>query len=389
MSDIDVIAYAMSQTYTDEEIAGGGAIKGKNCQIYSVTDITGGKRVTFKWYLDNGTEKTSVMDVMNGTKGEDGQQGEDGVGIESIEVDGTNLICVYTDGTQSDPIPIPTVAGEGVPSGGSAGQVLAKKTGSDYDTEWVTPSGGGGDSSLTSAVTSNLTVGAIASGTTLAQGTTFTDFVKKLLITEIAPTLTFSISKSGSVVYGSSYSETLTVNVSDMGTAKKIKSISWYKGGSLLRTDTIDSAVAGTWTYTDATAVTDSTSYSATITYTKSDDTDDSISKNALITFYYNKFYGAVDSINPSEATVEALTPIIGTGKGGTYSFTVTNGRICYAYPKSLGSLSTIKDGNGFSLFDSFTKTEQTYTQDGKSVVYNRYVLTDATTITSYTVTFA
>src|SRR5690606_12795945 len=32
--------------------------------------------------------------------------------------------------------------GEGVPAGGSAGQVLAKASGSDYDTEWVASGGG-------------------------------------------------------------------------------------------------------------------------------------------------------------------------------------------------------------------------------------------------------
>lgn len=34
-------------------------------------------------------------------------------------------------------------AGPGVPTGGTAGQVLAKVDGTDYNTEWVTPSGGG------------------------------------------------------------------------------------------------------------------------------------------------------------------------------------------------------------------------------------------------------
>lgn len=35
-------------------------------------------------------------------------------------------------------------AGVGVPTGGTAGQVLAKKSGTNYDTEWVDQSGGGG-----------------------------------------------------------------------------------------------------------------------------------------------------------------------------------------------------------------------------------------------------
>ena len=34
--------------------------------------------------------------------------------------------------------------GPGIPAGGLAGKVLAKKTDTDYDTEWVTQTGGGG-----------------------------------------------------------------------------------------------------------------------------------------------------------------------------------------------------------------------------------------------------
>ena len=50
-----------------------------------------------------------------GTNGQDGQDGQDGA------------------------------AGEGVAPGGDAGQILAKATGADYDTEWIdAPSGGGG-----------------------------------------------------------------------------------------------------------------------------------------------------------------------------------------------------------------------------------------------------
>ena len=253
----------------------------------------------------------------------------------------------------------------------------------------VQPSSGGGGGALEQDVTSNITVGAIPAGTTLTEGTSLTELFQKLLISEIAPTIGFSISKSGNVAKGGSYTETLTVNVSNMGSAKKIKSIAWYEGNTVKQTDTIDSTTTGSWTFTMPTATTDTTTFKAVVTYTKSDNNDTSVTKTASITFYYNKFYGAVNDLDPTEATVEALTSALATGKGGTYSFTVSNGRICYAYPKSLGALTSIKDGNGFSLFDSFTRTEQSYTQAGDTVAYYRYVLTDATTVSSYSVTFA
>ena len=223
----------------------------------------------------------------------------------------------------------------------------------------------------------------------LAQGTTFTEFVQKLLISEVAPTISFSISKSGNVEVGGSYTETLTLSVTAMGSAKKIKTIAWYEGNTLKQTDTIDSTTIGSWSYTMDTATTTNTTFKAIVTYTKSDDNDTTVTKTASISFYYKKFYGGVVSMNPDEGTVESLTSALATAKGGTYSFTITAGRICYAYPKSLGALTSIKDGNGFSLFDSFTRTEQNYTQHGNTVVYYRYVLTDATTVSGYSVTFA
>lgn len=285
-----------------------------------------------------------------------------------------------------------------IPEGGTGTEVVANPEGEATDELdkvqigegiYSIPTGGGGDASLESDVLTNTAVGAIPSGTTLPRGTSFTDFVKKLTISEVAPTISFSISKSGNVARGTSWTETLTLSVTAMGSAKKIKTIAWYEGNTLKQTDTIDSATTGSWTYTMETATTDSTTFKAVVTYTKSDDTDTSVTKTASISFYYNKFYGGVSDLNPSEATVEALTSALATGKGGTYSFTVSAGRICYAYPKSLGALTSIKDGNGFSLFDSFTRTEQTYTQAGDSVVYYRYVLTDATTVSGYSVTFA
>lgn len=45
--------------------------------------------------------------------------------------------------------------GQGVPTGGTAGQVLQKASGADYDTEWATPAAGGGSSGITSVVNPN------------------------------------------------------------------------------------------------------------------------------------------------------------------------------------------------------------------------------------------
>lgn len=73
-----ITAYALSQSYTDQSMAGGGAVAGKPCQIESIVDIEGGHRITFMWELEDGTKKTQSMDVMNGERGETGPRGEKG-----------------------------------------------------------------------------------------------------------------------------------------------------------------------------------------------------------------------------------------------------------------------------------------------------------------------
>lgn len=486
---MDLTVLSLSKKYTADSMEGAGAVKGKPCQIQSITEIEGGKRITFLWVDNSEVEHTSVLDVMNGAKGEQGEVGPQGIqgpkgndgangpqgiqgpqglqgevgaqgltgpqgpqGIQGIQGpkgdDGypfliykqyddisefnasdfpeIGLMFMVMTFVEEQGYPVYRYTGEGTPpyslvtymntegikgdkgdkgdTGAQGPQGEQGETGLGiksvsiveghliitYDDNNTEDAGAiTADSSLTTSVTANTTVGAISSGTTLEAGMGFTEFVQKLLISEIAPTINFSLSKSGNVAYGQSYTETLTVNVTNIGTAKKIKTIAWYEGNTLKQTDTIDSTVSGSWTYTMPTATTDSTTFKAIVTYTKSNDADTSVTKTASINFYYNKFYGMVEALNPTEATIEALTSVLGTAKGGTYSFTGTAKRIAYAYPKTLGALTSIKDGNGFSLFDSFTRTEQTYTQNGTSVVYYRYVLTDATTISSYSVIFA
>ena len=68
-------ALAVANSYTDNSVAGGGAVRGKNCVITSINQIEGGHRVNFQWTLDNGTVQTAYMDVPNGERGAQGPQG--------------------------------------------------------------------------------------------------------------------------------------------------------------------------------------------------------------------------------------------------------------------------------------------------------------------------
>lgn len=266
-------------------------------------------------------------------------------------------------------------AKDGVPAGGTTGQVLTKKSSTDGDVEWVSPSS---DAALSSAVTSNLAVGGIASGTTLAQGTTFTQFAQKLLITEIAPDISFTASGSGVKEVGTSVTPTLTLTITSPGTGTPT-SIKFYSGSTLLDTQ---SYVSGTDTYTfTMEAISATTTVKGVLDYTKSDGTTTaSIEKTATYTFVMASYYGAVATAPTDKAGITALTKNVKNTKAQTAIFTLSNQRSCYCYPASFGNLTSIKDANNFEYLSSYTKT--TVEVDG--VNYNVYTLTDPVTASGF-----
>ena len=105
----------------------------------SVTKTVSGNDITFDFHFDNlkgapgapGTPGTPGAPGAPGEQGDPGPKGDPG-----------------DPGPKGDPGD-PGPAGPGVPSGGTAGQVLTKKSGTDYDTEWKDPTGGGASGYVT------------------------------------------------------------------------------------------------------------------------------------------------------------------------------------------------------------------------------------------------
>ena len=111
----------------------------------SVTDITGGHRVTI---IDaTGTKTFDVMDGTDGQPGQPGQPGAPGADGVSPEISVTDITgghrITITDATGTETFDVMDgtdgqsgPAGPGVPTGGAAGQVLKKQSSTDYDAEW-------------------------------------------------------------------------------------------------------------------------------------------------------------------------------------------------------------------------------------------------------------
>lgn len=85
-------AYILSKLFTNNSIKGiTGALAGKNCTIQSDVKTDGVTTVIFAWTADDGTEKTTSIQV------------DDGVGITNVEINTNNhLIVTLSDNSTID-----------------------------------------------------------------------------------------------------------------------------------------------------------------------------------------------------------------------------------------------------------------------------------------------
>ncbi len=368
---MDIQAYLFSKKYTDDSVAGGGAIKGKNCVIDSKTQIEGGTRLTFKWTLDNGTVQTTSVDVMNGQNGQDGQdgqdgaqgqqgiQGEPGLGIKSVAVNAENhLIITYDDDTTDD-----------------AGQIVAS-----------------GSSELTSAMTTTKSVGGISTGTNYAQGTKLEKIIRDMLAPVLYPSFTApsaSLSATGSklIEKGGTLNTTFTATF-NRGTINPAYGTSGYRSGAATgyKLNSETEQAGNTWSKT----ITESQlTYKATVYYAAGEQPKDSSGANyssplpagnvETNTISY-EFVEALWANTASIATVAKLALVSKTAKLKQFDFkaaTAANPEI-FDVPSSwtvtaVEVLNTLNN-QWEDCSSEFTVTETTHNNAGGTAVnYDRY----------------
>ena len=99
------------------------------------------------------------------------------------------------------------------------------------------------------------------------------------------------------------------------------------------------------------------------------------------IVFVNPSYFGAVDAgFTPTENAIKALTKSVKSTKGYTGNTSLVHQKTCYAYPKSFGALTAIKDANNFEYLGSYTRSEITVWDE----VYYVYVLTSPVTIENF-----
>ena len=182
--------------------------------------------------------------------------------------------------------------------------------------------------------------------------------------TELFP---LSISVSGGGLYEKRTTQTITVK----WTIKE--------GSNTVTPDTLsvnNESVSVSTTSKVFEGVTGNTTY--TVKATKNGVT---IQGSTSVTFVNPSYFGAVDAnFTPTEDAIKTLAKSIKSTKSYTGSVSLENQKTCYAYPKSMGALTAVKDANNFEYLQSYTRSEVTVWNE----TYYVYILTDPVTINTF-----
>ena len=175
-----------------------------------------------------------------------------------------------------------------------------------------------------------------------------------------------------------------TPTIAEVGVSTKIE-LAWNvtrRGGDVA--DESEMTLNGEEVFSTAKDVTINESTPKTLTYTlKATYEGMTESASKQVSVVYPSYFGSVGADwTPTETTVRALSKSLQTSRASTHTgISTSNGKIAYCYPASFGKLTSVKDGNGYEVIDSYTL--ETVTIDGVS--YNCYLLT--TPVTSSGVT--
>lgn len=361
---LDILALKSSKKYTDETVVGGGAIKGKNCTIEDIVKVDGINTVTFKWTLDDGTEKTADMEVA------------DGLSITNLEVDKNGkLVATLSDGSKLTPIDMPTA------------QVAVSKEKNNVatlkkDGIYVPKSGG--------AVTYTNEEGVAQDIGGIAKGTTFKDTpIEEVLDKLFAPPYEkpqISIGLSCKNLYdknGTDIPTSITITANVTKKTEEIAEVSAYIGTTLIEKKTEGVKDGGKFTFT----YTVPADFETSMFKVECKDSKNTVNTTSKVTLVALSYQGCIaDGVTIDETAIKALTPVLKATVGGTYEYTTPYGRFLHAIPSEIGDITSAKDlVNNFNYTDSCTKT--TMTINGET--YNVWYLTDAMGFDGVKITFA
>ena len=314
---MDIVTYAMAQSYVAKTADALGAVRGAPCKIKSITEVDGGNNVTFEWTGDSGAKQTRTMFVKDGGAG---------VSVSSAEVDSRgHLILTLSDMTQLD-----------------CGLVT-------------------GDAKLTQALTPTEDIGSIK-GKTYPVGTNLEQVIRDICIRYQAPTITLTTTPATKLydIVTDSIS-TILLKASVTKKTNNVTKVSFYRDDTVVNEVTTGVASGGNfqYQYTPSTSINTDVTFKATAT-----DGKQTTTSTYVIKFVGRSYYGICDAgvSDPDETVIKSGSNVLKDTKVYTYSgINMEYAKVFYAYPKVFGELSKIFDPvNNLQYLSDFQKSIQT-----------------------------
>lgn len=312
---------------------------------HTVDDVA--KTITFV-YLDGTT------DTIRFNQPSDGKDGVSVTGVEQL--DATHFKLLFSNGTKSDSIEIP-----------------------------------GGSSELEASLTATQEIGSVSPGKTYPAGTKFEQILRDMLIKEEPPVVKLALTPS-TTLYDVVTEVLPTTSMKAIITPKTnaVSQVKFYVNGTVVETKNVTITPTGdiifNFSYVPTGSVKTKTTFQVSAVDVKTKETKSSA---ISVDFIGKSYYGLVaDNVSdPTEGMIKTLNSTLKNAKGYVYKNIVCDyNKIVYAYPKSLGALSSIKDvENNINYTDSFNRIEVTV--DG--IVYYVYTLKEPTGSDGVNITFA
>lgn len=397
---MDLISYALSKKYTKESLLGGGAVVGKNVTVSSITPIDGGNRVTFSYTLDDGTVKTSAMDVMDGIAGEQGN------GIAKIEkIKTVDLIDTYRmtfddgstfeyevangDSSLGGKINIIKVNGVELPVIDKTVDIELPEyiyIGNTEPTDenvvlWINPdeADGGGYSG-----TSGIAIGGIKKNQTF-NNATLQEMFDMLLHPYEKPTMTLGINPTKTIY--DKVAETLasiTINANVTKKTENIKEVRFYVDNVLVNTDTAHPN-GGLVSYTHTFASPTNTTFNVKIECEDIKGATSKVSANTNVYFVGKSYYGCLpEGTTIDETSIKTLNTVLKKELKYKYSGITTTGTSLYhiilCQPKEFGIITSVKDALNFEYIQDYTVRDIII--DG--IYYTLMYLTNPVSVTDF-----
>ena len=368
---MDLISYALSKKYTKESLLGGGAVVGKNVTVSSITPIDGGNRVTFSYTLDDGTVKTSAMDVM------------DGNGVAKVEkIKTVDLVDTYRmtfddgstfeyevangDSSLGGKIDIVKVNGVELPVVDKAVDIEIPEyiyIGNTEPTDenivlWINPDETGGAGGSYSG-TSGIDIGGIKKNQTF-NNATLQEMFDMLLHPYEKPTMTLGINPAKTIY--DKVAETLasiTINANVTKKTENIKEVRFYVDNVLVNTDTAHPN-GGLVSYTHTFASPTNKTFNVKIECEDIKGATSRVSANTNVYFVGKSYYGCLpEGTTIDETSIKTLNTVLKKELKYKYSGITTTGTNLYhivlCQPKEFGIITSVKDALNFEYIQDYT----------------------------------